>query len=189
MTRGSTHDPGPDEPGNEYPDYLWPDQDDRAAGPHGPGGGYDQRAAGPVPFRWPALPEPDPRQLAAGRRRRLIGITLTAVVAAGLGGGAAVVYRDARPAAANAAAAPSQRAEPGTTAGLELAGQVTAVGGRSITIAAGPAPPVRAAVTAATRFTGSVRTLAAVRIGDAVVARISVVNGAAAVVSLQDPAS
>jgi hypothetical protein len=196
MTPGSTQDPGSDQPEDEYPDYLWPDDDEQPAGAQGPGGGYERGADRLVPFRWPAPPEPDPVQLAAERRRRLIGITLTAVVAAGLGGGAALVYRDARAATPAAAAAPTPspgqgagQTGPGQVTGLELEGQVTAVGGRSITIAAGPAPPVRAALTTATRFTGSVRTLAAVRVGDTVVARISVVNGAATVVSLQDPAS
>jgi hypothetical protein len=48
---------------------------------------------------------------------------------------------------------------------------------------------VRAAVTSATRFTGTVRTLAAVRVGNVVQAQITVTNGTAKLVSLQDPAS
>jgi hypothetical protein len=72
---------------------------------------------------------------------------------------------------------------------MELVGQVTAVGKSSITVGGGPMQSVRAAVTSATKFTGTARTLAAVQVGDTVQVEITIVKGTAKVVSLQDPAS
>jgi hypothetical protein len=66
---------------------------------------------------------------------------------------------------------------------------VTAVGSSTITIAGRPGLSVTAAATPATRFTGTVRTLAQVHKGDTVDAQITIVNGVARVLSLQDPAS
>jgi hypothetical protein len=64
-----------------------------------------------------------------------------------------------------------------------------AVRSGTITLGGGPMQSVTASVTSATRFTGSVRTLAAVRAGDTVAAQIVIENGVAKVVTLQDPAS
>jgi hypothetical protein len=82
---------------------------------------------------------------------------------------------------------------PGTGQGsvteLAMVGRVIAVGSGTVTIGGGPMQPVTAAVTSATRFTGAVRTLAGVRAGNTVAAQITIVNGVARLVSLQDPAS
>lgn len=171
MTGGSTYDPWPDAPDDEYPDFLWP----------------------PVP------PVPYPPQGARERRRSLIALTVTAVVAVGLGAGAVLVYRnmqaDSTPSTAashDARLTPGQGAAPagpGSEAEMQVLGQVTALGKGSITIGSGPLQAVRASVTSATRFTGTVRSLAAVRVGNVVAAKILVTNGAAELVSLQDPAS
>jgi len=72
---------------------------------------------------------------------------------------------------------------------LAVVGRVVAVSGRTITIGGGPMQSVKASVTSATRFTGSARTLTAVRVGDIVAAQITEVNGVARVITLQDPAS
>jgi hypothetical protein len=127
----------------------------------------------------PQLEQPDPP-----RRRRLLGLVLTAVVAAALGAGGELGYLKAETAAPRPASASREPA-----AGIDLVGPVTKVGSRSITIASGPAHSVRAIVTSATRFTGTVHTLASVRVGDTVQAQIAITGATARVVSLQDPAT
>jgi hypothetical protein len=205
MTGGSAHAPRPDQPDDEYPDFLWPDDEDDqdAAWPDEAGqASGDGRAATPgqpVPFSWPVPPMPFPAQRARERRRSLIALTATAVAAAGLGAGAVLAYRNAQsdstpPAAAsrNVRLTPGRGGAPtgpGSEAEMEVLGKVTAVGTGSITIGGGPVQSVRAAVTSATRFTGTVRTPAAVRVGNVVQAQISVTNGTAKLISLQDPAS
>jgi hypothetical protein len=205
MTGGSRHGSRSGQPDDEYPDYLWPgDDDDReAAWPDEAGQlGGDRRGVPPghpVPFPWPVQPVADPAQSTRQRRRSLIALTATAVVAIGLGAGAVVVYRNAQadstPQAAtshDAGLPPGQGgapAGPGAATELEVLGQVTAVGNGSITIGGGPTQAVRAAVTSATRFTGTVRALAAVRVGNVVQAQIAVINGTAKLLTLQDPAS
>jgi len=168
-----------DEP--EYPDFLWPGEDDQ-----------DDAA----PRRWPALPGPDPARVAAERRRRIMGVTLTAVVGLGLGAGIAVAYGNVRagstpPAVASGGAGASQApgAGQGAVTGLELVGTVTAVGPSSVTIGGGPAQSVRAAVTSSTRFTGAAHALGAVQVGDRVAAQIVIADGVARVISLRDPAT
>jgi hypothetical protein len=208
MTGGSTYDPWPDEPDDEYPDSLWPDDDDDqdAAWPGQAGQAGQPRGGGrgvppgePVPFSWPVPPAPYPAQGARDRRRSLIPLAITAVVAVGLGAGAVLVYRNAEAGSTPSAAAshyagltPGQggaSAGPESTTEMGVLGRVTAVGNGSITIGGGPVQAVRAAVTSATRFTGTVRRLAAVRVGNVVEAQILVTNGNARLVSLQDPAS
>jgi hypothetical protein len=205
MTGSSAHAPRPDQPDDEYPDFLWPDDDDDqdAARPDEPGQvSGDGRGAArgqPVPFSWPVPPMPFPAQRARERRRSVIALTATAVAAAGLGAGAVLVYRNAQadstpsgPSSQNASLIPGHGvapAGPGSAAEMEVLGKVIAVGNGSITIGGGPVQSVRAAVTSATRFTGTVRTLAAVRVGNVVQAQITVTNGTARLVSLQDPAS
>ncbi len=202
---GSAHAPRPDQPDDEYPDCLWPDNEDDqdAAWPDEAGqvsGDRPGPAPGqPVPFSWPVPPMPFPAQRARERRRSLIALAATAVAAVGLGAGAALVYRNAQTASTPSAAAShgarltpghgAAPAGPGSEAEMEVLGKVTAVGTGSITIGGGPAQSVRAAVTSATRFTGTVRTLAAVRVGNVVQAQITVTNGTAKLISLQDPAS
>jgi hypothetical protein len=205
MTGGSRYYRWPDQPDDEYPDFLWPsdnDEQDTAwpdeAGQLG-GDGRGVPPGHPVPFPWPVPPVPFPVQGARERRRRLIAMTVTAFVAVGLGAGAVLVYRNAQsgstpPAAASqkAGLTPGQGgapAGPGSATEMEVLGHVTAVSNGSITIGGGPVQAVRASVTGATRFTGTARTLAAVRVGNVVEAQIIVTNGTARLLSLQDPAS
>jgi hypothetical protein len=209
MTRGTTQDPWPDEPDDQYPDFLWPDDDEHDDDGHD----YEQagrpeasdagaRWGSVVPPEW-AVP-PDYPHDARDRRRRIVALSVTAVVAVGLGAGAVYVYRNAEDSTTPAASASSSPApgqsggyagpgegsgSQGVTTQMELVGKVTALGPGTITFAGGPMPAVKAAVTSATRFTGSVRTLAAVRVGDIVAAQILVSGDAARVVTLQDPAS
>jgi hypothetical protein len=204
MTGGSAH-ARPDQPDDEYPDFLWPDNEDDqdAAWPdeagQASGDGRSATPGQPVPFSWPVPPMPFPAQRARERRRSVIALTATAVAAVGLGAGAVIVYRNAQAdsmpsgtASHNASLTPAHGgapAGPGSEAEMEVLGKVTAVGNGSITIGGGPVQSVRAAVTSATRFTGTVRRLAAVRVGNVVQAQIIVTNGTAELVSLQDPAS
>lgn len=208
MTGGSTHAPRPGQPDDEYPDFLWPDDEDDdddedAAWPDEAGQvSGDERGPAPgqpVPFSWPVPPMPFLAQRARERRRSLVALTATAVAAVGLGAGAVLVYRNAQAdstsstaASHNASLTPGHGgapAGPGSEAEMEVLGKVTAVCNGSITIGGGPVQSVRAAVSSATRFTGTVRTLAAVRVGNVVQAQITVTNGTAKLVSLQDPAS
>jgi hypothetical protein len=203
MIWGSTQDPLPDEPEDEYPDFLWPDDDEEE--PSGTDGPAGSRRAGepvppaPVPYPWAAPPPSAAAHEARDRRRRIVALSVTAAVAVGLGAGAVAVYRGIQPPSSPAAAAsqspgvvPGQGGGPagqGAETQLAVVGRVVAVGGRTITIGGGPMQSVKASVTSATRFTGSVTTLTAVHVGDIVAAQITEVNGVARVITLQDPAS
>jgi hypothetical protein len=68
-----------------------------------------------------------------------------------------------------------------------ILGPVLGVSRGRLTVSGGPAPAISALVTSATRFTGSARSLAEVRVGDSVTAQITESGGRATVVSLQDP--
>jgi len=110
-----------------------------------------------------------------------------------------LVYRQVQSAGAPAAATsagtgqrPGQgggQAGPGSVTEMQLVARVTAVGSRTVTLGGGPVQSVTATVTSGTKFTGSVHTLAGVRVGDIVAAQITIADGTARVVSLQDPAS
>jgi hypothetical protein len=205
MAWGSAPDHRPGEAGDGYPDYLWPDEDDEqdeaAAGPAGRPEAMRTGLApdAPVPYRWDVPPPPAFAGGARWPRRSILTLALTAVLAVGLGAGGVALYRDARAGSGPAAPAsqgdglqPGQGGGPagqGTVTELGLIGKVTAVGPGTITFGAGPMESVKAAVTSATKFTGSVRTLSGVRVGDTVAAQITIVNGVARVASLQDPAS
>jgi hypothetical protein len=202
MTGGGTYEPRPGQPDDEYPDFLWPDDDQDTAWPAESrrlsGDGRGPAPDHPVPFSWPVPPVPFPPQATHERGRRLIALTATAVAALGLGAGAVLLYRhaqaDSTPSAAashSAARTPGGAAPagPGSETEMDVLGRVTAVGNGSITIGGGPGQSIRAAVTSATRFTGTVRTLASVRVGNVVEAQMTVTNGMAKLVSLQDPAS
>ncbi len=209
MTWGTDQDPWAGQPDDEYPDFLWPDDDDeqdddRSADARRPGQPDGTGAEIPgeplVPFQWPVPPVPSYPLEAGGRARRIATLAMTAVVAVGLGAGAVVVYRHAQAGSAPAAAAsPSAGApQPGRSGGpagpgivqeMDIEAAVTAVGSDTITIGGGQVQAVRAEVTSATRFTGSVHSLSGVRVGDDVAAVIIVENGVAKVATLQDPAS
>ncbi len=213
MTWGTDQDPWPGKPEDdgEYPDFLWPDDDDdeqdqdrpgdagRPARPGRVGAGMPTDPLVPLPWAvppTPAYPLPD----VSGRRRRFVTPVITAVVAVALGAGAVLVYRHAQAASTPTAAAsqntgapqPGQSGGPagqGTVQEVEIQAAVTAVGSDTITIGGGPVQSVTAEVTSTTRFTGPVRSLSGVKVGNDVAAVIIVKDGVAKVITLQDPAS
>ena len=128
--------------------------------------------------------DPDRQRRQPPARPKLLRLALTAVVAAALGSGGELGYLNA-----DSGAAPPASAWRGLGAGIDVVGLVTAVGSRSITIGSGPVHSVRAIVTRATRFTGTVHALSSVRVGDTVQVQIAVTGATARVVSLQDPAT
>ena len=137
------------------------------------------------------LCSPESRQGARSGRRapRGLGLALTAAVALGAGAGAVYLYKSAVAGPAPAASSPS----PGTRGGAEesvmMLGRVLAVGRGTVTVGGGPGQAISVRATSATKFTGTVRSLAQVRVGDTVTAEISVSGGVAVLVRLQDPAS
>jgi hypothetical protein len=209
MTWGTDQDPqaGKPEDDDEYPDFLWPDDDEQDedrpwdAGRRGQADGI--KAEMPeeplVPFQWAVPPPPAYPPDARGRTRRIVTLAITAVVAIGLGAGAVLVYRNAQASSPTATASQSAGApEPGQSGGpagqgavqeMQIVAAVTAVGSDTITIGGGPVQSIKAEVTSATKFTGSVRSLSGVKVGDDVAAVIVVENGVAKVITLQDPAS
>jgi hypothetical protein len=212
MTWGTDQDPWAGKPDDdEYPDFLWPDDDDEqdwdrpgdAGAPERPGRvGTQMPGEHLVPLQWavpppPAYPHDASRR---GRGRRVVMLAVTAVVAIGLGAGAVLVYRHAQAGSTPAAAASQSAGAPQPGQGGGPAGQgavqemaiqatVTAVGSDTITLGGGPVQSVKAEVTSATRFTGAVRSLSGVKVGNDVAAVIIVENGVAKVATLQDPAS
>jgi hypothetical protein len=209
MTRGTDQDPWAGKPeDDEYPDFLWPDDDEEdedqpghAAWPGHPDGiGAELPPEPLVPFQWAVPPAPAYPHDAGGRARRVVALAVTAAVAIGLGAGAVLAYRHAQAGSAPGVAASQSAGAPqpgrsggpagqGTVQEVQIEAAVTAVGADTITIGGGPVQSVKAEVTSATRFTGSVRSLSGVRVGDDVAAVIVVENGVAKLVTLQDPAS
>jgi hypothetical protein len=125
-----------------------------------------------------------------------IGIVLTAAVALTAGAAAVYTYQHAvGDGAAGPAPAVTSTAMPSVSPGggavttIAVLATVVAIGHDSITVGGGPTPSITAEVTSATRFTGTARSLAHVRVGDRVAAQITESGGGARVVSLQDPAS
>jgi hypothetical protein len=151
----------------------WPDQVDQPPGNHVPFMGFGS----------------------ARRGRRTLALALTAVIAGGAGSGAVYLYKHAvagstPPAAAASPRGPAGSAQGGrTVTGVMMLGRVLRVGRGSVTVGGGPGPAISGRVTSATRFTGSARSLAQVRIGDTVAVQIIMSGGLATVVSLQDPGS
>jgi len=142
---------------------------------------------------WPVPPGPEP----GARRRvpRIAALTLTALVALGAGAGAVYEYQNGlAPSAPAASGNQGSTARPGVRGGataqsMLLVGPVRAIGRGFVTVRGGPIPEIRAQVTSATQFTGSARSIAQVDVGDTVAVQITESNGAATVVSLQDPAT
>jgi hypothetical protein len=174
---------GPAGPGDDWPDDLWPGDDD----PRG-GGGPD---AG-----WPGGGPPE-------RRSRAVLLLVTALLAAAAGAALVLVVHGlsgssgvtAGPAVQPSSLAPvapgGSGALPGTGSGgtgtLFVAGRVTAVSGTSITVG-GPGHTVTAAVTGSTRVTGKVSGISGIKVGDQVSAQIVQNGGAARATAIQDPA-
>lgn len=178
-------EPWPD----DGPDPDWPDD--------WPGSGR------PDGRHWPQGYGVPPAGAGSGRRGpRGVALGLTAAVALGAGAGAVYLYKSELAGSAAAAVSQSPRtaigsgpATPpapsgaGTVTRVLMLGRVLAVRNDSVTLGGGPAPAISARVTSATRFTGTVRSLAQVRVGDTVTAQINVSGGTATLVRLQDPAS
>ena len=119
---------------------------------------------------------------------RGLALALTAAVALGAGAGAVYLYKSEVAAPASAASPPSLRAG-GAEESVMMLGRVLAVGHSSVIVGGGPGQAISARVTSATKFAGTVRSLAQVRVGDTVTAQITVSGGVATLVRLQDPAS
>jgi hypothetical protein len=159
------------------------------------------------PDDWPERGRPDvahrpdgsgvpPVVAGSGRRgRRGLALGLTFVIALGAGAGAVYLYKSDLAGPAPAAASASPRSTTGGPAGAGAAesvtvlGRVLATGHDSVTVGGGPGQAISARVTSATLFTGTVRSLAQVRVGDTVTAQITVSDGVASLISFQDPAS
>jgi hypothetical protein len=143
----------------------------------------------------PAGPGAPPTGAASGRPGfHGLALGLTFVVALGAGAGAVYVYKSDLAGSAPAATSPSPRttigpAGAGSAESVMTLGQVLAVRHDSVTLGGGPGRAISARATSATQFTGTVRSLAQVRVGDTVAAQITVTGGVATLVRLQDPAS
>jgi hypothetical protein len=173
----STELSGPAGPNEDWPDEDWP-----AGGPPGPG-----------------LPP------APGRGRRLLSFAGLALAALAAGAGLTLaVTRAAAPAPASAPrggsslTAPGPASGPGPGAGgvlppgaveqLLLIGTVHAISSTSITVD-GNGSPVTAAITDATRVTGQVTSVAALRVGDRISAQVMMRNGRSTITAIQYPAT
>ena len=124
---------------------------------------------------------------------RGIALALTAAVALGAGAGAVYLYKSEVAGPASAASSPSPGAAiNGAGGGAEesvmMLGRVLAVAHDTVTVGGGPGQAISARATSATEFTGTVPSLAQVRVGDTVTAEITVSGGVATLVRLQDPA-
>ena len=174
MSQRSSGSAGPG--GGDWPDDLWPDNDD----PHG---GREDRP--PKRRSRPAL---------------LLVIALLAAAAGagivlavdGLSGSSGVTAGPASQPSSLTPVAPGGNggALPGTGSGgtgtLFVVGKVTAVSSRSITIG-GPAHTVTAAVTSSTTVTGNVSSIGAIKVGDQVSAQIIQNGGRATATAIQYP--
>jgi hypothetical protein len=192
-------------PGNDdWPDDLWPDDDDAPGGHGGPGasgahGGAEP--ALPVPPGWPQRRPP---------RRRLHPLVTIALEAALAGAVIALglqVFSSSPTASTSSGGRSSnpvpeqpggnlqpggngQPAPPGGAGGmgsLFMIGRVIAVSSRSITIG-GTGHTVTAAITGSTRITGKVSNSSEIKAGDQVSAQITESGGKATVAAIQDPA-
>lgn len=200
--RDTAEEPDPDWPGDmaEEPDPDWPDDwpDDE-----------------PVTRSWPgATPPPGaggggPGRGGPGRGGlRPLALAAVAVVALAVGGGVALLVTKGLGPAGSPTAAPGSSpsfAAPGgggATGGSGpfggngngaagqafIEGPVEAVSATSITVG-GPGRSMTASVTSATKITGKVASIGAVKVGDEVSAQITVTSsGQATVTALQDPA-
>ena len=156
---------------------------------------------------WPPPPSPPPPARRA-RRAGLLAVTAVVAALAGFGIVAAALHEpasSASPGAAdgNSSPSPNSGAQNGGPQGqlsplplpgsgqqgtMEVGGKVLAVSATSITIG-GPGQSVTAAVTAATRFTGTVGGISGVKVGDFVAVAITGTSGKLTADTIQDPAS
>jgi hypothetical protein len=202
---GRARGPDPGWPGDraDETDPGWPGDDENEPDPDWPddwpeGGGDDP------PWRRGVSVGAAGSDSSPGRPRlRPLVLAIVAVVA--LGGGAGVALAIAKlDHSASPSAAPNTQPSavaPGGIGGgtvpgggggavgeMFVAGPVTAVSSTSITIG-GPGHTVTAAITSATRITGKVTSIGAIKVGDQVSAQITQRNGGQpTVTALQDPA-
>ena len=204
MSQRSTGPIGPPD-GGEWPDDLWPADDDMAGQQGDPAAGSGTQAGGtpPLPPGWPGADR--------ARRARWLrpGVLATVIIAGAVAGAvvaAAVMHNSSGPAAGSQPPAVSQQqpggngvpAGGGTVPGGALSGggsgasmfvigTVTAVSRTSITIG-GPGHTITARVTSATRVTGKVAGLGGIKIGDHVSAQLTQHGGQVTAVTIADPA-
>jgi len=188
-------------PGNDdWPDDLWPGDDDAAPSGHGGPGAGGAQSAPPVPPGWPQQRPP---------RRRLHPLVMIALGAALAGAGIALglqVFSSSPTASTSSGARPSnpvpeqpggnlqpggngQPAPPGGagTGQAFVIGKVLKVSATSITIG-GPGRSITASITSSTRIAGKVSAISGVKAGDQVSAQITESSGNATVAAIQDPA-
>ena len=205
MEQRSTGPAGP--AGGEWPDDLWP-ADDEVPGQQGnPAAGSRTLADGthadgtpPLPRGWPGADGP-PRT-----RWLRPGVLATVIISGAVAGAvvaAAVLHDFSSPAASGQPPALSQQQPGGNGApaggtlpggalggpgsGMFVLGTVTAVSGSSITIG-GPGHTITATVTSATRVTGKVTGLGGIKVGDHVSAQLTQDGGRVTAVAIADPA-
>ena len=188
--------------GGEWPDDLWP-ADDEVPGQQGnPAAGSRTLADGthadgtpPLPPGWPGADGP-PRT-----RWLRPGVLATVIISGAVAGAvvaAAVLHDFSSPAASGQPPALSQQqpggngalpggAQGGPGSGMFVLGTVTAVSGSSITIG-GPGHTITATVTSATRVTGKVAGLGGIKVGDHVSAQLTQDGGRIIAVAIADPA-
>ena len=211
MSQRSTGPAGPPA-GGEWPDDLWP-ADDEVPGQQGnPAAGSRTLADGthadgtpPLPPGWPGADGP-PRT-----RWLRPGVLATVIISGAVAGAvvaAAVLHDFSSPAASGQPPALSQQqpggngapaggtlpggtlpggAQGGPGSGMFVIGTVTAVGGSSITIG-GLGHTITATVTGATRVSGKVAGLGGIKVGDQVSAQLTQDGGRIIAVAIADPA-
>jgi len=204
MSQRSTGPAGPPA-GGEWPDDLWPAQDEEAGQHDDPAAGSGTQAGGapPLPPGWPGADGPPrPRWLRPG----VLATVIIAGAVAGAVVAAAVLHDFSSHAASGQPPALSQQqpggngspaggtlpggALPGgggSGASMFVIGTVTAVSGTSITIGE-QSHTVTAAVTRATRVTGKVAGLGGIKVGDQVSAQLTQDGGQVTAVTIADPA-
>ena len=190
MSQRSTGPAGPPA-GGEWPDDLWP-ADDEVPGQQGnPAAGSRTLADGthadgtpPLPRGWPGADGP-PRT-----RWLRPGVLATVIISGAVAGAvvaAAVLHDFSSHAASGQPPALSQQQPSGSGTGMFVIGAVTAVSGTSITIG-GPGDTITATVTSATRVTGKVAGLGGIKVGDHVSAQLTQDGGRVTAVAIADPA-
>jgi len=198
--------PDPDWPDDQAdePGDGWPDDGEDERDPDWPDD-WDDDGGDDPPWRRAAPPAAYGRDGGPGRTRlRPLVLAIVALVALGGGAGVALAIAkgldhstspSATPSTQPPAVAPGGSSGSGTIPGgsgavgeMFVAGPVTAVSSTSITIG-GPGHTVTAAITSATRITGKVTSIGAIKVGDQVSAQITQTNGGRpTVTAIQDPA-
>jgi hypothetical protein len=178
--------PGPDE---DEPDDEWP-ADEWPPGPPGPPPGTGTRwGHGGVPgfSVWVAAAV----AVLAAAAGVAVGLLLIDGTPTASTAGAATPGASASGSAGSAGSGASLPARPGAAGNgklqIILVGRVLAVSATSITIG-GDGGPVTAAITSATKVTGTARGMAGVKAGDEVAAQLSGTPGHLTAAAIQDPA-